>query len=153
MPENNARVAKAVREWIERHGLTQSVINARGGPSSSTITKLLSGTGGFRNAIYAQLDRGLDWGTGTAEAIWQGKAEANAPKGFDWRSVDDDELLAEVRRRMGGQKDDGNTEAEKRDYYALAAAGGYGDPEDELPEDALSQRYAGEENQDPGADR
>lgn len=98
MPDNNPQLAEAVRAWVESHGLTQTTIAARGGPSTSTMTKVLSGRGSFRRVIFNQLDRGLDWGDGNAERYWRG--EAVRDDGFDWRNVSDAELMAEVTRRM-----------------------------------------------------
>lgn len=98
MPKNNTALAAAVRDWIETRGLTQTTIAARGGPSTSTMTKVLSGEGSFRGVIFAQLDRGLGWGDGVAERHWFGQGVPVEAKG--WREASDDELLAELHRRM-----------------------------------------------------
>lgn len=115
VPENNKNLAKAVRDWIDDTGLTQAKISALGGPSSTTVTKILSGTGSFRQAVFGQLDRGLGWGDGGAMAAWRGEIAA-AAKGFDWRGVSDQELLGEVERRMkGGQAWGGDSGPEDGD--------------------------------------
>lgn len=53
VPENNKDLANAVRDWINDSGLTQARISANGGPSSTTITKILTGKGSFRQALRA----------------------------------------------------------------------------------------------------
>lgn len=120
MPENNQHLADAVRRWIDSRGLTQSVIAARGGPSTSTLTKVLKGTGTLRPSIFADLDRGLEWGDGRAESEWRGVTAA--PEGFDWRSVSDEQLLDEIATRMRrGGSDAGTAGPPKK-------SGGGGEP-------------------------
>lgn len=117
MPENNEDLARAVRNWIDDTGLTQAKITALGGPSSTTMTKILSGKGSFRSAVFGQLDRSLNWGDGAAYAAWRGELVA---AGVDWRSVSNRELLAEVERRMkGGSSDARSAEAEKNEPQGL----------------------------------
>ncbi|WP_432560604.1 hypothetical protein [Granulicoccus sp. GXG6511] len=49
MPELNDRLAQAVKARIAEHPhLTQPVITSNGGPSSTTLTKVLSGSGNVR---------------------------------------------------------------------------------------------------------
>lgn len=115
MPENNQHLADAVKRWIDSRGLTQSVIAARGGPSTSTLTKVLKGTGTLRPSIFADLDRGLGWGDGRAESEWRGVTAA--PEGFDWRSVSDEQLLDEIATRMRRGGSDAGT-AEPREKSA-----------------------------------
>ena len=113
MPENNPRLAKAVRDWVEQRGLTQPVISARGGPSSTSMTKVLTGRGSFAASMFLKLDRGLGWGDGTAERHWRGEALASS---VDWREASDQELVEELSRRLanrGGQQDAGTAEAQK----------------------------------------
>lgn len=168
VPENNEDLARAVRNWIDDTGLTQAKISALGGPSSTTMTKILTGKGSFRQAVFGQLDRALNWGEGGAMAAWRGELAKTAGDKFDWRTVGDRELLDEVERRMKGEQDVRRTEAEKSDAAEasvthlgdrrsevappppLDAAADYQKraPEDELPAEALGQRGAGEENQD-----
>ncbi|HHV20801.1 MAG TPA: hypothetical protein GXZ30_04580 [Propionibacterium sp.] len=104
----NARLAEAVKAWIaDRPHLTQPVISSNGGPSSTTLTKVLTGEGNVRPGILAQLDQGLGWGNGRAAKLLAGEA---IPVEFDWTSVSDRELLSEVERRMArGGSDAGNT--------------------------------------------
>lgn len=108
MPELNARLAEAVKAWIANHPhLTQPVISSNGGPSSTTLTKVLAGEGNVRPGILAQLDQGLGWGHGRAAKLLAGEA---IPVEFDWTSVSDRELLSEVERRMRrGGSDAGHT--------------------------------------------
>lgn len=106
MPELNDDLAEAVKRWIDAHSLTQPVIASNGGPSSTTLTKVLSGSGNVRPVILSQLDRGLGWGSGHAARVLRGE---EVPASFDWRSVSDRELLDEVERRMKGVSDAGAT--------------------------------------------
>lgn len=105
VPENNQQLADAVADRVRELGMSQAQVSAAGGPSSTTMTKVLSGTGGLRDAIFGQLDRALEWEPGTARSRWRGEAQ-EAPRTIDWRSATNQELLAEVGRRMeqGGQQ-------------------------------------------------
>jgi len=120
VPDNNDDLAKAVRDWIDSHGLTQAKISARGGPSSTTITKILSGRGSFRAAVFGQIDRGLEWGDGRAEEVWQGEPDGSR---IDWREASDDQLLEEVRRRLAERTHDRGNDAKKRLTAADSSTG------------------------------
>jgi hypothetical protein len=113
VPENNEDLARAVRNWIDDTGLTQAKISALGGPSRTTMTKILTGKGSFRQAVFGQLDRALNWGEGGAMAAWRGEFTKTVGDKFDWRTVGDRELLDEVERRMKGEQDVRRTEAKK----------------------------------------
>lgn len=130
MPENNEALARAVRSWIQDTGLTQAKISAAGGPSSTTMTKILSGEGQFRAAVFGQLDRALDWGEGRASEVWRGQTSAVA---VDWRSATDDQLLGELERRLARSRGEGDDHGEDHQKMSSAADGSTGGTDSAAP--------------------
>lgn len=72
MIELTKELADAVALWMQRHGLTQTVVAARGGPSTTSMTKITYGRGSVRPGSLADLDKGLGWGHGVAVQYNQG---------------------------------------------------------------------------------
>lgn len=98
MPENNGNLAEAVKAHIQSKGWSQTTIAARGGPSTTSLTKITSGRGNLSPKMLAQIDAGMQWGEGRAAQILAGEV----PGAVDLAQLSDDALLAEVRRRMKG---------------------------------------------------
>lgn len=113
MAELNAQLAAAVTWWMQRHALSQTVIAARGGPSTSTLTKITQGVGSVRPSVLAGLDEGLGWGTGVAARYLAGEdplgidsASTTAPE--EWP---DEQLINELARRLRTRGREGETDA------------------------------------------
>ena len=117
MPENNQALADAVTSRVREMGWSQTTVAARGGPSTTSLTKIASAQGSLSPKMLAQIDRGMDWTAGTAARILAGHAVAD----LDIAGISNDDLLAEVRRRMEGVSDAGQS-AQKRTREPLTAA-------------------------------
>lgn len=109
MPELNERLAKAVRNRMDELGVSQATGQGRGGPSTTSLTKITSGAGYIQGSQLGKLDAGLQWPSGTAARILRGGSTLTTIA-----DVSDEELLAEVARRMQGRPNEaGNAEAEE----------------------------------------
>lgn len=101
MPELNVGLRDAVEWWMRKHSLSQSLIGGRGGPSTSTMTKIAKATGAIRPGVVADLDSGLGWGEGTAAAYLAGSDPLGiwSPDGSPetWTNA---QLIAELERRL-----------------------------------------------------
>lgn len=98
MPENNQALAEAVTSRVRELGWSQTTVAARGGPSTTSLTKITGGIGRLSPKMLAQIDRGMDWTAGTAARILAGQPVAE----LSLTGISNDDLLAEVRRRMEG---------------------------------------------------
>lgn len=115
MPELNERLAKAVRNRMDELGVSQATVQGRGGPSTTSLTKITSGAGYIQGSQLGKLDAGLQWPSGTAARILRGGSTLTSIA-----DVSDEELLAEVARRMQGRPNGaGNAEAEKSSGEAV----------------------------------
>lgn len=66
-PKNNERFARIVGEAFSALGVTQAEFNRRGGPSDTTLRKILDGSEvGISARTLNGLDRALDWTPGSA---------------------------------------------------------------------------------------
>ena len=122
MTELNQALAEAVREWATRNALSQTVIAARGGPSTTSMTKILSGSGSVRPGSLTDLDKGLGWGQGVAVEYLAGRdplglfAASNSPV-TEWTN---EQLLAELARRLA-QTDTNRSEGDGTNDKSSAA--------------------------------
>lgn len=113
MTELNEALAKAVAWWVEREALTQSVIASRGGPSTTSLTKILSGRGSVRPGSITDLDIGLRWGSGTAAAYLAGEDPLGIDRASDapLNEWSDDQLVRELARRLASRRAEDETDA------------------------------------------
>lgn len=92
------RLGAATKERRDHLGLTQLELWERGGPSNSTQTGIESATTtSISNVTLRKLDKALDWPRGTALSVL---TEDTQPANL--QSVPLEDLLAELRRRVGG---------------------------------------------------
>lgn len=66
------RLAAAFADWVDSNGWTQTEVVMRGGPSTSTQTKVRSGHGPLRSDSLRQVDTLMGWPHGTARRVTQG---------------------------------------------------------------------------------
>jgi len=99
MPENSGSLAEAVKARIQSKGWSQTTIAAKGGPSTTSLTKITSGQGNLSPKMLAQIDAGMEWEPGRAAQILAG---GTGPVVTELASVSDEALLEEVRRRLKG---------------------------------------------------
>lgn len=94
---------------MDELGVSQATGQGRGGPSTTSLTKITSGTGYIQGSQLGKLDAGLQWPSGAAARILRGGSTLTTIA-----DVSDEELLAEVARRMQGRPDEaGNATAEE----------------------------------------
>lgn len=94
---------------MDELGVSQATVQGRGGPSTTSLTKITSGAGHIQGSQLGKLDAGLQWPSGTAARILRGGSTLTSIA-----DVSDEELLAEVARRMQGRPNEaGNAEAEE----------------------------------------
>ncbi len=64
-------LARVVAAWRLRHGWSQAVVSARGGPSATTLSAIESAEWASERpaATLAKLDAGLGWPPGTAARV------------------------------------------------------------------------------------
>ena len=72
MPTNNSALSDAVKARMGEQGWSQATVITQGGPSSTSLTKILSGQGNLSPKLLAQLDTGLQWEPGTSARILTG---------------------------------------------------------------------------------
>lgn len=118
MPQNNGKLAEEVKARIQSKGWSQTTIAARGGPSTTSLTKITSGKGNLSPKMLAQIDAGMEWEPGRAARTLAGETTAAAS---DLASTSDDDLLAEVRRRMKGADHGRTPDAQKSVTVGIAA--------------------------------
>lgn len=72
-PKNNEHFASTVREAMSRLGLTQAGVSERGGPSDTTLRKILENEPvGISTATLSKLDKAFEWDPGSAAATLAG---------------------------------------------------------------------------------
>ncbi|AJA43344.1 LamD-like protein [Mycobacterium phage Sbash] len=72
-PKNNRHFASQVRETMTRLGLTQANVTERGGPSDTTLRKIIDGEPvGISTATLQKLDTAFGWEPGSAAATLAG---------------------------------------------------------------------------------
>lgn len=132
MAELNPRLAEAVTWWVQRNALTQTVIAARGGPSTTSMTKILAGKGSVRPGSLTDLDVGLGWGDGVAVEYLSGRDPLgifSLPTGAPPAEWTDDQLLAELRRRLAAADERrGGTDGTTPEAGKKTSGGGDPDP-------------------------
>ncbi|MCW2815659.1 MAG: hypothetical protein JWN84_3114 [Nocardioides sp.] len=69
--DDAAHLARVVVGWRSRHGWSQAVVSARGGPSATTLSAIESAEWSSERpaATLAKLDAGLGWPRGTAAKV------------------------------------------------------------------------------------
>ena len=83
--------------------------------TTTSLTKITSGAGYIQGSQLGKLDAGLKWPSCTAARILRGGSTLTSIA-----DVSDEELLAEVARRMLGRPNEaGNAEAEKSPVRSL----------------------------------
>ena len=79
-PKNTRHFATTVRETMSRLGLTQADVAARGGPSDTTLRKILEGLDvGVSIATLKKLDSALEWEPGSAARALEGSEPIPGP--------------------------------------------------------------------------
>lgn len=86
---------------MAEQGWSQATVIKQGGPSTTSLTKVLSGTGNLSPRLIAQLDAGLKWEAGTAAKILR-QSQIAAPDlaRIDLPDISDEELVSELLRRL-----------------------------------------------------
>ena len=95
------RLAKAVRLRREELGLRQDQMRNRGGPSTTKLTEIERAMPPAPTAgTLRKLDVSLGWAAGSAAAVLAGGEPRIAVAPADLTGVTDEDLLAEVMKRM-----------------------------------------------------
>ncbi|WP_454175333.1 helix-turn-helix domain-containing protein [Gordonia sputi] len=72
-PKNNKRFASIVRETMSQLGLTQTAVAERGGPSDTTLRRIIEDEPvGISTATLAKIDKAFNWDPGSAAATLSG---------------------------------------------------------------------------------
>lgn len=131
MPQLNQALAEKVSRHMHASGLSQIDVAGRGGPSTTTLTKITKGEGSISSRVLRQLDQGLGWAEGTSAQVLAGPPARSSSQSLStWT---DDELLDEIRHRMQGgggrdrsaaNTDAGETPAPAKTDYTTAARRG-----------------------------
>lgn len=103
--EDRERLANAVKTRRNELELRQDQMAARGGPSTTKMTEVEQMIGPTPSAMtLRKLDDSLGWERGSAARVLAGGDPVLATR-TDLRSVTDQELLDEIRTRMGARHD------------------------------------------------
>lgn len=98
------RLADAVRARQEELGLSDLVVQGRGGPSPATLQKVKRGEGRPTSFTLRKLDRSLQWPPGTAQdylAVPVDEREhGDGPHQCSAKYLTDEELIAELHHRL-----------------------------------------------------
>lgn len=97
-PKNTPEFAARIREAVAASGLTQTQIAKRGGPSDTTLRKLMDGEPvGISAVTMKKLDIGLGWTPGSSVRVYQGGQPAVADDEYREKARD----AAIVREKVG----------------------------------------------------
>ncbi|QHJ86386.1 immunity repressor [Gordonia phage Kuwabara] len=97
-PKNTAEFAARIRDAVAASGLTQTQIAKRGGPSDTTLRKIMDGDlVGISAATMKKLDIGLGWTPGSSVRVYQGGQPTVADAEYHERVHE----AANVRKRVG----------------------------------------------------
>jgi hypothetical protein len=99
-------LAKAFGAYVDDRGLTQTDVAARGGPSTTSQTKIRKTTKPVSPQTLQKIDKVTGWPPGTSARIIAGSPEPGERRTI--RSYSDDELVEDIRRRLRerGKSDD-----------------------------------------------
>ena len=101
---STARLACAVSQRQEELGLSDLVVQGRGGPSPDTLQKVKRGERRVTVGTLRKLDRALQWPPGTAQeflAVAPAEREHGAgPHQCSAKYLTDEELIAELHHRL-----------------------------------------------------
>ena len=105
--EDWARLAEAVKIWRQERHLSQDRIRAQGGPSDVVLGRIERNEEPHpRGDTLHKLDAGMGWTPGSASRILRGGDPApEKPTELDLTEASDDELLAELCRRLAMRHD------------------------------------------------
>lgn len=120
-PKNNERFARIVAEAFSALGVTQSEFNRLGGPSDTTLRKIMDGEPvGISTRTLRGLDMAFNWSAGSAARTLVGGSptpdelsrEVREAKGREFREVK--QRVGEIYDAMQRQPDEASVRAEGR---------------------------------------
>lgn len=110
-PKNTPQFASRIREAVAASGLTQVQIMERGGPSDTTLRKIMEGEEvGISAMTMRKLDAGLGWKPGSSVRVYQGGEPTTltpaAAQSAQSRSVLEAALEQSLRLMREGRSDE-----------------------------------------------
>lgn len=94
-----AELARAIQAEITEQNLTYAEIDERGGPSSPTLRKILSGEGTIGPATARKLETALGLARGSISLLARGQQKRARKAGPLLREATQAEIAAELARR------------------------------------------------------
>jgi hypothetical protein len=91
-------LAKAFGAYVADHSLSQTDVAARGGPSTTSQTKIQKATKPISPQTLQKIDKATGWPPGTSARILAGTSEPTEQRTIEGYS--NEELADEVRRRL-----------------------------------------------------
>lgn len=102
--EDRQRLARMVKERRDELGVRQDQMRDRGGPSTTKMTEVERVIGPTPTPqTLRKLDAGLGWAQGSAARVLAGGEPELLTRPTDLRAATDQELLDEIKARMGAR--------------------------------------------------